>query len=168
METDRNNIRALLNQPPDGTTERIPTVSMWRDMASHSDNDFTNAMRYSWRSKFPCCRYKRQCVLASNLSHLKMWRAFHILHGRKGFCFYMPCFLVFPGTGSDVPRQWLSALTTFFSVSLTTSIGARSFSVNGPVTWNDLPLERVLMESSVGSFAKNNKTNLKSTSLQFI
>ena len=44
-----------------------------------------------------------------------------------------------------------------------TRIGAWSFSVIGPVTWNDLPLELRCVNSSVQPFTKKLKTHLMST-----
>jgi hypothetical protein len=60
-------------------------------------------------------------------------------------------------------RHLRSSSTGVLSAPRTrTSIGARSFAVIGPVTWNNLPLELRCLDSSVELFSKRLKTHLMS------
>ena len=58
-------------------------------------------------------------------------------------------------------RQLRSGTTGVLHVPRTRmSIGSRSFTVPGPVTWNSLPAELQTLELSVASFAKRLKNYL--------
>ena len=59
-------------------------------------------------------------------------------------------------------RQHLrtAAAGVLFVPRTKTSVGSRSFSVSGPVTWNSLPTELRLLELSVASFANRLKSYL--------
>jgi len=64
-------------------------------------------------------------------------------------------------------RRQLRSGTTgiFYVVIIRTSIGSRSFTVAGPVTWNSLPAQSQTLYLSVGLFAKQLKTKVIDYSL---